>query len=718
VLLDRGEDLLALKHLDQKLWVALACPIDGLDIDRKTLELVDTDKDGRIRAPELIAAIEWAGSVLLDPASLLVGSARLPLAALNDSEEGKRLAASAKEILKDLGKKKADAITLDDTIDTAKIFAETKFNGDGVVPADSADDEDVQKAITEIIGLVGPEKDRSGKDGLNQEKLDKFFAEAEAFSAWWKAAETGAARALPLGDKTDPAAETLRAVKAKIDDYFTRTRLAAFDERASAPLNRDPAEYAALSSRLLSEKLDEVASFPIAKVEANRPLPLEKGLNPAWVAAVEKLRAEVVAPLLGDRTSIDEAQWNDLVARLAPFEEWRAGKAGALVEPLGLGRVRAMIDGGYRAKIGELIEKDKALAPEAEAIAAVEKLVRYHRDLYRLANNFVSFRDFYARKKAAFQAGTLYLDGRSFDLCVKVADAAAHAAIARLSGAHLIYCDLARKGADEKMTIVAAVTNGDSDNLTVGRNGIFYDRKGADWDATIVKMVENPISVRQAFWSPYKRAGRLVEEQFEKFASARDKEINEKTAAAAEGEKTAETTATAPAPGPVPAPAATPPPAAPGAPAAAAPGAFDVAKFAGIFAAIGLALGMLGSALAAIVTGFLKLEAWQMGLALLGVILIISGPSMLLAYLKLRKRNIGPILDGAGWAVNARAKLNVPFGASLTQLAVLPPGAQRSVEDPYAEKRRPWALYVFLLVLVAAGIYFWRTGQLQSWLHR
>lgn len=696
VQIESAEDLLALEELDQKLWVALACPIDGLELDHKTLGLVDTDKDGRIRAPELIAAIQWAASVLKDPATLLKGSGKLPLAALKDSDEGKRLATSAKQILKDLGKKGADAITLDDTTDTAKIFAETKFNGDGILPADSADDEDLKKAITEILPIVGPEKDRSGKDGIDKPKLDKFFGEAEAFAAWWKSAETDAVNILPLGDGTAAAGDVFRAVKAKIDDYFTRVHLASFDDRASAPLNRDPAEYAALSSKLLTEKLDEIASFPLARVEAKRPLPLDHGLNPAWTAAVKALRDVVVTPLLGERTALTDEEWASLSAKFGAHEAWLAAKAGASVEPLGLARIREMLDKGYKGKIADLIARDLALEPEANAIASVDKLIRYHRDLFKLANNFVTFRDFYARKKATFQVGTLYLDGRSCDLCIKVADAAAHATIATLSGAYLAYCDLARKGTDEKMTIAASITNGDADNLMVGRNGIFYDRKGNDWDATIVKIIENPISVRQAFWTPYKRIAKLIDEQIEKFAASRDKEVHDKAAAnVADTSKAAEA--------PKPEDAAAPP--------------FDIGKFAGIFAAIGIAIGMIGSALAAVAMGFLGLAWWQMPLALGGIVLLISGPSMLIAYMKLRRRNLGPMLDGAGWAVNAKAKINIPFGRSLTQVATLPAGSERALRDPYEEKATPWLLYAIVIALLAAGVYFWRTGQLGTWMH-
>ena len=102
VRLDSGADLAALDQLDQKLWVALACPTTGLEFDPKTLALIDTEKDGRIRAPELIAATKWACQSLKIPDDLLKGSASLPLNAINDSTpEGKQLLSSARQILTD-----------------------------------------------------------------------------------------------------------------------------------------------------------------------------------------------------------------------------------------------------------------------------------------------------------------------------------------------------------------------------------------------------------------------------------------------------------------------------------------------------------------------------------------------------------------------------------------------------------------------------------------
>ncbi len=687
VRLSSGSDLLALDELDQKLWVALACPTTGLEFDSRTLALVDTDNDGRIRAPELIAAVKWAGARLKNPEALLKSSAELPLDAINDSTpEGKQLLASAKHILANLGKKEATSISLADTADTAKIFAQTQFNGDGLVPVDSAEDDATKAVINDIIACLGAETDRSGKPGISQAKVDQFFTEAQAFSDWWKQAETTPG-ILPLDGSTISAATTFKALKSKIDDYFTRCRLAAFDPRAVNALNREEKEYLLFAGKDLSASSADIANFPLAQVAPGKALPLKDGLNPAWAGTMAKFAADVVRPFLNGSASLTETDWTTISAKFAAYEAWVAAKAGANVEKLGKERVRAILASNAKETITALIARDKALEPESSAIAAVERLVRYYRDLYKLVNNFVSFRDFYSRKeKAIFQAGTLYLDQRSCDLCIRVADPGKHAVMASLAGTYLAYCDCARKSSGEQMQVVAAFTDGDSDNLMVGRNGVFYDRLGRDWDATISKIVDNPISIRQAFWAPYKKAARMIQEQIAKRAASAD------DAAVARLAQTAAKLEHAANQPPQPAPAAAP-----------APKKIDP----GLIAALGVGAAGIGGMIGGVVSGFLNL-GWMMPLGLIAIILIISGPSMLLAWLKLRKRNLGPILDANGWAVNAKAKINVPFGASLTRVAALPAGAQRDLVDPFAEKKRPWKTWILVLVLLILAVGYWQ----------
>jgi len=654
-----GADLANLGQLDQKLWVALACPTRGVEFDTRTLDLIDADKDGRIRAPELLAAVQWACAAVKNPDSLVKGSVTLPLDSINDATpEGKQLLASAKQLLTNLGKTGATEVTIEDTTDTVKIFAQTVFNGDGIIPADSASDDATKAVIADIIACCGSVNDRSGKPGIDQAKLDAFFAEATAFSDWQAKAEADAANVLPLGADTAAAHGAFKAVKAKVDDYFARCRLAAFDPRALTALNRKEEEYLAVAAKDFSITAAEVSGFPLARIEAGKSLPLVNELNPAWAIAVAALAKYVIQPLLGAKTALTEAEWTAISAKFAAHESWLAAKAGALVEKLGLPRVREILSGKAKEKIAALLACDKALEAESSAIVAVDKLVRFNRDLVKLVNNFVSFRDFYSRQDwAIFQAGTLYLDQRSCDLCLTVEDAGRHAAMAGLAGTYLAYFDAVRKGTGEKMSLVAAFTGGDSDNLMVGRNGIFYDRKGRDWDATITKILDNPISIRQAFWSPYKKVVRMIEEQIAKRAAAADTQANERLTAVSQLAVNADKVK----------------------PAA---GKVDI----GTVAALGVAFGSIGAAIGYFL-GLLKgIPAWQFPLVLAGLVLMVSGPAMLIAWLKLRKRNLGPILDANGWAVNAKARMNVPFGGSLTEVASLPAGAQIDVTDKYAEK--------------------------------
>ena len=693
VRLETGADIESLGTLDPKLWAALSCPTNNLEFDDKTLGFIDTDGDGHIRVSEILTAVKWVSSVLKDPGDITTGAKALQLSAINDNTpEGAALLASARQILLNIGKKDGESITVEDTADLNKIFASTKFNGDGIIPATAASDVETRAIIEDMMRCVGSVQDRSGLPGVSAEQIEQFFTEAKAYSEWWQEAERNAASVLPLGENTEAAKSALDVVKAKVDDYFTRCKLAEFDQKAGDPLNPALSDYEALINTDLSSNTEQLATLPLAKIEAKKPLLLNEGINPAWSEAIDALKQQVIQPFLANKEQLSADEWQALCDRFTAHQAWLDTKQGAMVESLGIGRIRSILAGGYENEINALLQKDQSLASASDAIDSVEKLIRYQQNLFQLLNNFVSFRDFYtAQNKAIFQAGSLYLDGRNCDFCLRVDDIEKHSSMAGLSGIYLAYCECRRRGGSEKMNIAAAFTNGDADNLMVGRNGIFYDRKGQDWDATIIKIIEHPISVSQAFWYPYKRIGKMIGEQIEKMASAREKSVQDQAAAGiADISQKAEV----------------------GKPPAAAP--FDVGKFAGIFAAIGLAIGAIGTAIASVVTGFLGLAWWQMPLTILGLILVISGPSILIAFLKLRKRNLAPLLDGNGWAVNTRAIINIPFGISLTQMATLPAGSQRSLTDPYAEKKRPWKFYLFLLLLLGSIAYLFQSGYLNQ----
>ena len=300
--------------------------------------------------------------------------------------------------------------------------------------------------------------------------------------------------------------------------------------------------------------------------------------------------------------------------------------------------------------------KAAAETANADALAAAKaeyeplrKLLLIHRDFYRLLRNFITLEDFYDNEAgtiASFQAGTLIIDQRACHLCMRVHDPSKHDAQAPLSGMYLLYCNCENKKTGKTAHIVAAMTQGEVKNLSIGKNAVFYDNDGLDYDATVTKIIDNPISIRQAFWTPYRKFGNWIQEKINKSAAEKDAKAfddmtnkGEGLMANGEGE-------------PKP--------------------AFDIAKFAGIFAAIGMAVGMIGTALVALFGGLAQLYWWQLLIVFVCILLVISGPSMIMAYMKLRRRNLAPVLNANGWAVNADAIISVPFGRTLTEQVAFP----------------------------------------------
>jgi hypothetical protein len=681
--LDSGSDLFALPSLDEKLWMALSCPVAALDMDPRTLALIDADNDGRLRVPDILAAVRWLRAVVSGPDQAAQAGNLLPLIALNTTTaEGQSIHSAATRLLDGLGLEDASEISLPQVLTAHATLSALPLNGDGVIPPGSVTDPALRQMVADIVVLFGGVADRSGQSGVDAALLDKAAAQAQAVRAWWADGRNNAEQIWPLGyDATAEAAKAAKAVRAKLDDYFARCRTAAFDARAAAAFSPSADELIALGRTPLSANAHELADLPLATISADPALPLRVGLNPAWVEAVGRFVERTVLPLLGSRQTLTGGDWNEIKAKLAGYEAWLARKPATPLHDLPSERLEVLLDAENVASVHDLITEDKAAAGDMEAVSLVERAILYRRDLLRLVNNFVTFREFYGRRStAAFQAGVLLIDQRACELCLEVADPAKHAAVAGQAGLFLLYCSCTRKGGSETKRIVAAVTAGESDTLRIGRNGVFYDRHGYDWDATITAVVEHPISMGQAFWSPYKQFGRFVGEQLEKFAAGRAKAAQDDLAVAAAIATRTATEKTQPPP-------------------------FDPARMAGILAAVGLGVGALGTALVTLLRGVLDLPWWQIPMLLVGLVLMVSGPSMALAAMKLRRRNLAPLLDGCGWAVNARALINLPFGASLTRLAKLPPSARLARNDPYAPGLSAWWWLVALVALVGGAAF-------------
>ena len=682
VVLKNADDIINLANLDPKLWVALSCPTTGLDFDQRTLQLLDSDNDGRIRIPDILDAISWAKDKIVSFDNIVQSSETLPLSQIDDStEQGKKLLVTAHSILANLNKSQADYLTQDDVQQSLKINASKLYNGDLIFPPSAELSPEMQNFIQAAIKTTGAEKDMSGQDGINLEIAQTFVKNLKSWQKW----QTDISNTeTPFGENRSEIWKLVQELKPKIDDYFLRVELAQYAPQAQTALNVDEKYIVPTQNGLLSD--EALSELPLSRIDSNNALDLVNGLNPLWKTKIIRFRA-LVASHLADPNQLTAQEWQDIQTGLNAYAtlisskpEMQqlnvATKPTASIEDIPSNQIANLANDNLLSEFEKMVEQDNQTPISASDVFVLEKLVLFQKHLYRLLINFASFAEFFSLDHyAAFQLGKLYIDGRCATLCVAVDNIAKHSTMANYSELCLLYCECTRHG--QKQTIVAAITAGQGDLLMEGRNGVFIDNLGNDWDASVVKMITKPISIQQAIWAPYQRIGRLITEQINKWASNKDADIEKTSTQAVQNPQSK----------------------------------FDIGKSAGIFAAIGLAIGAIGTALATIFQAIFSLSWWQFPLLLLGLFLIISGPSVILAWLKLRRRTLGPLLEASGWAINGQVKINLLLGGLLTSKAELPANAKRNLIDPLKKRNKKarmifWSAILVGVVLVGTALWF------------
>ncbi|MGN0846797.1 MAG: hypothetical protein ACI4RA_05370 [Kiritimatiellia bacterium] len=640
VKLENGADVAALPDLDQKLWTVLSASTDGLRFDPATLKLLDADGDGRIRVPEVLAAVAWLRARFKNLDFLLARKPEIKLADVDDAtEEGRALLASFTRILAREDRASATSITLDDVMGATRLFNAQPLNGDGVVTAKSTSDAAVAAVVAQIIAAEGAVADRCGEDGIDQAKADAFFADAAAHLAW-KAAGRDAAT---LGEATAAAYDAFAAVEAQIDAYFTPP-----------------------------------ADLPLVAEDPTPSIPLTAGVNPLWLERFQTFAARAAGPALGldGVETLTRAQWGAVKAKLAPYGAWLAAKAGGAVAGIADAELARLLEGGrMQAAVNDLLTHDLALADEYARFVDCERALRYAAHLANWLCNYVNQANLYdSASESVFRTGELYIDGRVCRLCFHVADAGGHAALAEKSRCCLLYVKLSRKATGETREVCAVVTAGRTASLYAGRNGMFYDCEGRDWDAVVTKVVEAQVSLKEAFWAPWAKIATTISEQCRKFLSSKqDAAVAQVTPAAA----------------PAPAP--------------------NGAALASSVAALGVGVGMAGAACAGLIGLVAGLPFWKVLAGVAAIILLVSLPSVVLAWFKLRARDLGAVLNAGGWAVNRPLYFSTGLARTFTRPAHLPVGAAVA-RDPYARHGAWWLLFALLVLAgVGAGV-CWKMG--------
>ncbi len=640
--IETSADLAALLSLDEALWAVTSAPVDALCADEEFLRLLDDDANGRIRTDEVRRAISWILRVLKDRSGLERAASELALASLNLSDpDGAEIAAFASKILADKGLPDAKCVSLELLKGALDVSASQPSSANGL-PAFAKDAASVMalKSGTESAAL----------------SLDGFLKDAAKELAWFAEPDLKGApkpEILPFGSETFRSHALLAELKPKIEEYFSNCRALDMEvapDAASARFARpeklsvDPLDAKAMAAFL--------SSAPLARPSSSLRLPLSGACNPLWREKLGRLSKELLAPAGLPSEFLTPESWSSLLALFAPYEAW-AGR-----EPVkrdGSGPSLFPLDAGADAgaRFVALLEGASARAKELKSLAKLRKALLLQANLLEFCENFATLKSLFNPERGSMiQAGRLVMAGRHFNLATRVSDIDAHKRVAVKSDICVMYLELSgpAKGKAGGMKIAVAATSGFMRDLYVGKNGVFFTRDGAAWDAKVVDLLSQPVSFAEALRLPFYKAGEFMGRQADRFFSTKSKELEAKGASV-------------PAPAPQPAP--------------------TQSAFGGSMLLMGGGVGLaaLGSSFAYIAQTFDGMSLTGVCAAVCAALFIFGAPILAVSIYKLWRRNVAMYLEAGGWALNAPLRMSRKMGAIFTNHPGLPADSARRSGD-------------------------------------
>jgi hypothetical protein len=631
---------------------------------------------------EVKDAINWLLGTLRDRTGISSHSTVLHLDAVEpDTPEGKKLLDAARKALRKLGEKDAAEVSLEQIRKIKAQLEATPVSEAGVVLPEAAKDAQVRQFIADVIETVGGVAHPSGAAGIGSAQLESFIESARAHLSWYEQGKIPAGKQqtviMPLGVETTDAFASFAAIRDKIDQYFAQCVALALDERFSQRMGWTESEMQELDFDDPAVIEEVLRKAPIAKAKPFQSLDFSDKINPFYAGALEAFRKKVVRPVLGESgTTLSVEQWQDIKAFFTAHQGWVESKTAAAVEPLGDEKLRQYLDERFASAVRALISNSARTSLALDKTRLLEKLIVYQAYMIDFLNNFVSFPDLYSTaSRAMFEMGSLVMDGRRFNLAVRTGNRLEHKSVAANSCMYVLYVEIVPRDG-ERMEVVVPVTSGGKGNLCVGKRGVFYDVSGEEYDARVMDIIENPIGFREALISPFQRLGRLLVGKIESITTKAEKKLDV-AASSAVDQVTTQT------PAPIP------------------QAQHAGVSRAGLLMGAGVTVAALGTSLAYITKTLTAIHPWRIVAGVVGVVLAVMVPISIVALVKLRRRDLSAILEGSGWAINARMRLTREQSRFFTERPKYPSGAKGVHHFPW----RLLLILLFLLTVFVAGLY-------------
>jgi hypothetical protein len=656
-------DLLNACALDESFWVATSAPVAAFKMDPVFLAALDSDQDRRIQAGDLKNAIGWA---------------RERFHSLEGFKSG------ARELLPEhLNKEHPDCVKIlpllerirenDNPVSLTKIrkWRERLEAGPvseaGVVLPAAAPNEKTKTWMEQLLALTPGALHPSGKQGIDEATLDEFLKSAGQRLEWLSSTgESERSAVLPLGKDTAGAFEIYKVLKDPLERFFALCDWVKVNPDSLGGFWPPRPESGAPASAHMSESA--LKNAPPAKPSAEGILRMDQHINPAYARPLHALRTDILIPLF-DKTDevLTRTDWQHVKEAFEKYASWKQHEPALNLARLSAAELKGFLTSPHIAEVRQLIRTQVQAAGDLSQVRLAEKTVLFQACLLEFANNFISLPKLYATdQRASFEEGSLILDGRRFNLAVRIPDRAGYLKGIEGGTMFIMIVRLEHPRRPEGLEVAIPATSGRQGNLRVGKHGLFQHVDGTEWFATIVHIAENPISLTEAMAAPFLRIGSALTRKVEGITQTAEKNLDQ----------SAEQVIAAPAPA--------------AAPANAPPGQ--------LLAGGGIAIAALGSSLAFMTKTFAGLTLLQILGGLLVAALAVLIPSAVIAWIRLKRRDLSVLLEGAGWAINTRMRLTRSQRLAFTSRPPYPKNSTFMRDRLWWLKRVLWIVFALFLL--------------------
>ncbi|NRA36812.1 MAG: hypothetical protein HRU15_01620 [Planctomycetes bacterium] len=663
------KDLLLLEELPEAHWAVLSCPVKGLDCEQRLLDLLDTDNDGRINGKELKESVVWCAQRVKD---IDIFDKKNGEIALDDfSDSAKNLKDAARLVLDNLGCKDSMVLKMEQIQNRSAIMKNAGTNGDGFITPASVSS-DLNQAVSDILSCVEAQQDRSGDAAINKNSIDEFIKLRDASIAHF----SSAADVMHWADNTPDICTAIDSISEAVDDWFALAELASFNPQLAQSFEghainvSHPRDRSAIDLAHAAQGIAPISSGDLQWQD----------IHPHSTGKI--LRSLRERCFDANDQALSHEQWLTLLNHAQSYKQWCDLRDQNPASALGQTRLQELTQ-SILDKLITACDNDLALADEIKAIDDLDRLLLCQEWLLPLCNNFVSLPYLFDHKKRAmFERGTLIMAGREYHLAVHVENRKHHITIANESGLCIVYVKISGGDPRQEYEVAVPITAGMQDSLFVGRRGIFVDIRKKYFEAEIVHVISNPVSMREAIIQPFLRIGKFFSSKIDKWSQSVDSKF-EKNVDDVVSEKK-------------PTPVAT----------------GQASNISSNLMGGSIAFAALGSSMAFITSKLSEIKPLNILFGLGVLVLLILIPTCIIAAIKLRKRNLSALLQASLWAINDRMLLNQSLGRLLSCRPTLPSNAvsesfdnlKSILKDCDIEDDRIPAFRVFTLLAALAAV--------------